>query len=226
MKQFKRLALTAVMALLAASAIASPAWSEGMGGGGMSGGMGGGMSGGSTPSPSPTPTPTPAASAAPYIGPLPTSYSDRTPALGDVVVISGLRLNLVSHCTIDGVAVEITNSSEHSLTVVIPEDLNPGLKDIVMTGEYGVITAQGPLTVQPAVSKKTNAGSFDGRIAVYAKGHKGKTLTWKIAGKWVSTTITSDFQRFQRFTAAEGVHAEVHLYLDGEKHLTKIVETR
>ena len=47
--------------------------------------------------------PAPAAPApAPYTGPLPTNYSDRTPSIGDEVIISGLRLNLVTSLTIDG----------------------------------------------------------------------------------------------------------------------------
>jgi hypothetical protein len=60
---------------------------------------------------------------------------------------------------------------------------------------------------------------------VYAKGHKGKTLSWKIAGKWFKTTITSDFQVFQRKTEAVGLDVEVHLYIDGEKQSTMTVKT-
>ena len=187
----------------------------------------------STSSPGSAPAPAPAP--APYSGPIPTNYSDRTPSIGDDVIISGLRMNLVTSCTIDGVTAVMSNQSADSFTIVIPIGISSGLKDLVMTGPAGKLTAQGALTVQqiiPAiinealVSSKLNAGSFNGYVAVYAKGHKGKTLSWKIAGKWFKTTITSDYQVFQRRTAAVGLDVNVHLYIDGEKQTTKTVRTR
>jgi hypothetical protein len=168
---------------------------------------------------------------APYSGALPSEYSDRTPKIGDEVTISGADLDQVTSCTIDGVEVEISSQSATGLTIVIPEGLKPGLKDLVMVGAFGKLTAQGALTVEaspaksPVVAEKTNAGSFNGYVAVYAKGHKGKTLSWKIAGKWFKTTITSDFQVFQRKTEAVGLDVEVHLYIDGEEQSTMTVRT-
>jgi hypothetical protein len=168
---------------------------------------------------------------APYSGALPAKYSDRTPKIGDEVTISGADLDQVDSCTIDGVEVEISSQSSTGLTIVIPEGLEPGLKDLVMVGGFGKLTAQGAFTVEagpaksPVVAEKTNAGSFNGYVAVYAKGHKGKTLSWKIAGKWFKTTITSDFQVFQRKTEAVGLNVEVHLYIDGEKQSTMTVRT-
>ena len=185
----------------------------------------------STSSPGSAPAPAPA----PYSGPIPTNYSDRTPSIGDDVIISGLRMNLVTSCTIDGVTAVMSNQSADSFTIVIPIGITSGLKDLVMTGPAGKLTAQGAVTVQqiiPAiinealVSSKLNAGSFNGYVAVYAKGHKGKTLSWKIAGKWFKTTITSDYQVFQRRTAAVGLDVNVHLYIDGEKQSTIAVRTR
>ena len=182
----------------------------------------------------PAPAPDPVAPA-PYSGPLPTNYSDKTPSIGDEVIISGRRMNLVTSLTIDGVTAVMSNQSADSFTIVIPEGITSGLKDLVMTGPAGKLTAQGAVTVQesiPAiidevpVSSKVNAGSFNGYVAVYAKGHKGKTLSWKIAGKWFKTTITSDYQVFQRRTAAVGLDVDVHLYIDGQKQLTKTVRTR
>ena len=177
----------------------------------------------------------PAPAPAPYSGPIPTNYSDKTPSVGDEVIISGLRMNLVTSCTIDGVTAVMSNQSADSFTIVIPIGISSGLKDLVMTGPAGKLNAQGALTVQqiiPAiinealVLSKLNAGSFNGYVAVYAKGHKGKTLSWKIAGKWFKTTITSDYQVFQRRTAAVGLDVDVHLYIDGEKQSTIAVRTR
>ncbi len=144
-------------------------------------------------------------------------------------------MNLVTSCTIDGVTAVVSNQSADSFTIVIPEGITSGLKDLVMTGPAGKLTAQGALTIQEsipeiiieaAVPSKVNAGSFSGYVAVYAKGHKGKTLTWKIAGKWFKTTITSDYQVFQRGTIAVGLDVFVDLYIDGEKQLTKTITTR
>ena len=179
----------------------------------------------------------PAPAAAPvavYTGPLPTSYSDRTPAVGDEVTISGLRLSTITSCTIDGVSAAISNLSADSFTITIPDGTTTGLKNLVISSSYGILTAQGAFTVTEAAkpaevvvpTAKTNAGSFNGYIAVYAKGHKGKTLSWKIAGKWFKTKITSDYQVFQRKTAAIGLNVKVDLYINGTRELSKTVLTR
>ena len=181
--------------------------------------------------PAPTPDPAPA----PYSGPIPTNYSDKTPSIGDEVTISGLRLNLVTSCTIDGVTAVMSNQSADSFIIVIPIGISSGLKDLVMTGPGGKLTAQGALTIkesipeiiiEASVPSKVNAGSFNGAVSVYAKGHKGKTLSWKFAGKWFKTTITSDYQVFQRRTAAVGLDVDVRLYIDGRKQSTISVRTR
>ena len=189
------------------------------------------------PAPAPAaaeaPAPAPAAPA-PYRGPLPIGYSDRTPTIGDTVVVSGLRLANITSCTIDDIEVEISDLSATKFSIVIPEGLSPGNKNLVIRSASGIITAQGAFTVSakpeivspPAVISKTNAGSFNGYVAVYAKGHKGKMLSWKIAGKWFKTTISSDYQVFQRKTAAVGLYVLVHLYIDGQKQITKTVRTR
>jgi hypothetical protein len=86
------------------------------------------------------------------------------------------------------------------------------------------------LATAPAASAdaKVNAGSFNGYVAVYAKGYKGQTLSWKIAGQWFKTTITEDYQVFQRTTAAVGVNVTVELYINGQRPaaLVKQVLTR
>ena len=96
----------------------------------------------------------------------------------------------------------------------------------MLAGHAFTFEAKPEIVSPPAVLAKTNAGSFNGYVAVYAKGHKGKTLSWKIAGKWFKTTISSDYQVFKRKTAAVGLDVLVHLYIDGQKQLTKTVRTR
>jgi hypothetical protein len=83
------------------------------------------------------------------------------------------------------------------------------------------------LGAEPVVSTGVvNAGSFNGYVAVYAKGHKGSTLSWKIAGKWFTTEVTSDYQVFQRKTVDVGVAVLVDLYVDRSLELSKAVLTK
>ena len=171
-----------------------------------------------------------------YMGPMPTHYSDREPSVGDQVRISGKRLALVESVSIDGLNLTILNQSEDSLTILIPESAGAGQKDLVMTGGFGRLTVVSALSIAGSSDEdssnsevgatKVNVGSLDGRIAVYAKGHKGKTLSWKIAGKWHKTVIESDYQVFQRKTLDSGREVKVDLYIDGEKTLSTSVTTK
>ena len=115
----------------------------------------------STSSPGSAPAPAPA----PYSGPLPTNYSDRTPAVGDEVVVSGLRLSSITSCTIDGVTAAMSNQSADRFTIVIPAGLEPGLKDLVITSSAGTLTVQDALTVSAAAEDSSEFAS-----AVSAKG--------------------------------------------------------
>jgi len=183
----------------------------------------------------------PAAPAAPqpYMGPIPTGYSDRSPAVGDPVVVSGFRLSTVTSCTIDGIEAQISSLSATGFTLVVPAGVEPGLKNLVISSAYGRLIAQGAITVtekvvpvaepvvEPVVATgKVNAGSFLGYVAIYAKGHKGSTLSWKIAGKWFKTTITDEYKVYQRKTVAVGMDVNVDVYIDGVKQLSKVVATR
>ncbi|MDB4018829.1 S8/S53 family peptidase [Aquiluna sp.] len=72
------------------------------------------------------------------------------------------------------------------------------------------------ITPQPAAGQVLNVGTFNGKIVVYAKGYKGATLSWRIAGKWQKVTVTSDFQAFDRLTSAIGMTVTIDLYLNGK----------
>jgi hypothetical protein len=76
--------------------------------------------------------------------------------------------------------------------------------------------------------EKVNVGTFNGKIVVYAKGMKGETITWKIAGKWVKVEVTKDYQLFDRLTAAIGVNVNVDIHRAGVKTplLSKTVLTK
>jgi len=102
---------------------------------------------------------------APYSGPLLSDYSDRTPETGDEVVVSGLRLNTITSCTIDGAAVDISNHNAGSFTITIPAGLKPGLKNLVITSSAGTLTVQDALTISAAAEDSSESAS-----AVGAKG--------------------------------------------------------
>ena len=132
--------------------------------------------------------------------------------------------------------VETDSTGRFESNLELPEGLAPGehtLQVLSRDSKGRAITLNFPILVQGeeayetvSISQKVNAGSFNRSIAVYAKGHKGKTLSWKTAGKWSRKTITSDYQVFQRRTAAVGLDINVQLYINGEKQSTKTVRTR
>ena len=171
-----------------------------------------------------------------YPGPALLAFSKTSAKPGDLLEVTGKRLNLVSSISIDGLAAVISNQSSNSLTFLIPQSIGVGLKDLVMSGSFGRLTVIGPIAVSEAPSEfptesaseapKVNVGSLGGYIAVYAKGLKGKTLSWKIAGKWFKTTVQSDYQVFQRRTLADGKKVNVDLYIDGQKQLSTSVTTK
>ena len=178
--------------------------------------------------------PTPRASE-PFAGPLLTTYSDRTPAIGDEVMISGLRLNLVTSCTIDGVTAVMSNHSADSFTIVLPAGLKPGLKDLVITSSAGVLTVQDALTVSAATedfSESVSAVSAkgwtkkltDSSAKIYAKDvvGAGKVQIF-FNGKeiaWVRATSESD----SKLRTANGAHYLVRTVdlVQGKKNVLEV----
>lgn len=76
------------------------------------------------------------------------------------------------------------------------------------------------------VTGKVNVGSFNGKLVVYAAGLNGRTISWKVAGKWGKQVATSDYVRFDRPVGAAGLNVIVEIYVDGQRMLTKTVLTR
>ena len=151
------------------------------------------------------------------------------------LTLTGRRMNKINSATINGVAVTVT-ADRTSATITVPATLAAGTYDLVLQTTNGRLTVNSALTITNrlekesslnlAIETKVNVGSLDGRIAVYTKGLKGKTLSWKIAGKWRKTVIESDYQVFQRRTLDAGRDVKVDLYIDGEKQLATSVTTK
>jgi hypothetical protein len=165
-----------------------------------------------------------------YTGPLPTSYSKAKAVPGDEIIISGLRLGVVTGLILDGIELDfVYDESDQTILFRVPAGLGAGIKDLVFTSSTGTVTAQDAFTItlaSVAANEKVNTGSFKHFVGVYILGHKGSTLSWKIAGKWFKTTITSDYQVFQRRTIDVRVGVKVDIYLDAVKKLSTVVTTR
>lgn len=73
---------------------------------------------------------------------------------------------------------------------------------------------------------KVNVGSFNGKLVVYASGLSGKTISWKVGGKWGKAVASSNYAVFNRPTPVAGATVSVDIYVDGVKTLTKSVVTR
>lgn len=189
------------------------------------------------PAPDPATEPSqPAPSSVPavYIGPVFSEFSNRLAKLGDSVQIYGQRLSSINLISIDGIQVEISSKSDKVLAIQIPQSIKPGVKDLIVNGDFGKLTVLGALTIleeetksdSEPISGKLTAGVLNGSVAIYAKGYEGRTLSWKIAGKWVKSFVTSDYQVFYRKTIAVGQSVLVDLFIDGESQLATSLITR
>lgn len=103
-------------------------------------------------------------------------------------------------------------------------DLQAAINLLNNTQPGGVVVAP----TEPSGDARLNVGTFNGKIVVYAKGYKGATLSWKIAGRWQKVTVTEDFQFFDRPTAAIGLSVNIEIFVNGVKPaaFTKTVVTK
>jgi hypothetical protein len=113
----------------------------------------------------------------------------------------------------------------------VPSGLSIGGHTLVLgtknlAGKLITVTMGLEVLAADEVTQKVNAGSFKNYVAVYALGHKGSIISWKIAGEWFRTTIISDYQVFQRRTIDVDVDVKVDIYIDAVKKLSKVVRTR
>ena len=172
---------------------------------------------------------------APYSGPLLSDYSTRTPETGDEVVVSGLRLNTITSCTIDGAAVDISNHNADSFTITIPAGLKPGLKNLVITSSAGTLTVQDALTISAAAEDSSESASAvgakgwtkklnDSSAKIYAKDvvGAGKVQIF-FNGKeiaWVNATSESD----SKLRTANGSHYLVRTVdlVQGQKNVLEV----
>lgn len=102
------------------------------------------------------------------------------------VSIQGLRLGQISRLLVDGVLLEILAQTDNALEVRIPPGLTIGSKNLVVHSPAGTLTYQAAFFVDNEKIKigKISAGTFDSRVAIFARDHDGKRLSVKIGGRW------------------------------------------
>jgi hypothetical protein len=186
------------------------------------------------------------AASPPYSGPLIMRFSKDTVTAGsgDTIVVTGERLNLVSSCAIDGATVEMSNQTAESLSITLPDGIEPGLKNLVISSSAGTLTVQGAFTVtssnstlddqeEPASMVKTASWTKnlnDGTVKMYAKNVVGAgKVQFMLNGKevaWVRASDANDpklrtangFQYLVRtVTLKAGMKNVLEIYVDGER---------
>ncbi len=90
-----------------------------------------------------------------------------------------------------------------------------------------VSTTQNIGVGQPAAAaaSKITVGSFTGKVVVYAKGYTGKTVSYRIAGKWGKMVVTKDLQSATRLVGS-GKAIKVDVYVDGSLVKSETITTK
>jgi adhesin/invasin len=121
------------------------------------------------------------------------------------------------------VAYFLGSNDTGTITITAKYDKN-GDEDYADTGD---LTVTKTIYIGSApVAAKVNVGSFNGKLVVYANGHNGKRISWKVGGRWGSAVADSNTDRFSRPTPRKGVTVSVQIYVDGVLTLTKSVVTK
>jgi hypothetical protein len=129
----------------------------------------------------------------------------------------GYLINTTGTTLSDGTfSTKLLLGTNDSGTALIRAVVTIGGVETIKTASIAVGTQVTDASALPA-GALVNVGTFNGKIVVYAKGLKGSTITWKIAGKWEKAEVTMDFQRFDRPTAALGLDVMVDIHLAGNK---------
>lgn len=180
-----------------------------------------------------------------YSGPLiagskQTTDSEFAVAGQETLLVVGQRLGTVSRVTIENLEAELLFVSEESFEIAIPLGLEPGTYDLQIQSSIGNLTYLQALTVkqpepEPAQreiqsTKKINAGSFKGFVAVYALGYEGQRLSAKIGNDWViiDPIVNNETESLARITDFTGLGVDINLrvFIDRELVMTMPLRTK
>ena len=177
--------------------------------------------------------PVPISGPKPYSGPSNLSIS-KNPSSNGKGEVTGENLDSIDAIFIGGVETTFEISENGVLTYVIPE-LETGnykIKFYISANQvylFDYIDIVSNYSSASNGSKKVNAGSFKGYVALYALGHEGKRLSAKVGNDWVIVpeipAATNDLFRFVEFTGA-GYKIRVRIYIDRELLRTVDLTTR
>jgi hypothetical protein len=156
----------------------------------------------------------------------PTSYQLNTEIVPreTSVVLTGNNMDLVTAVRAGSVALEIQEQTATSLKLFVGQRVALGSATLYLTAINGTVyrlnaftVIEGETTSALAATKKVNAGSFKGYVALYALGYEGQRLSAKVGKDWVIVpsipAATNNLFRQVEFTGA-GVDCTVRIYID------------
>ena len=176
---------------------------------------------------------TTAAPSVAYPGPLVVGFSQRESSGGETVRLTGTNLDLVTSLSIDDVPVLISEQSALGLDLIVPEGLQPGVKNLVVVSSLGTITIQAALTIVAgeqagqAISGKAKGWTKkvgDSAINIYAKDVVGAGKVQFFVNGKEAAWIRAEDDRDQKLRIANGAHYLVRTVklVEGVKNVFEI----
>lgn len=173
-------------------------------GGGVVGGVGGGVGGGIVPPATTIPAlPTPA-------------LDDQSPIIrsGESVAVelAGSNLNLITSVSLGELSLRFEVLSRNRILVSLPTSV-PGILNIILRHQGGELEQD--IKVQDISDKRLNAGSFNGVVALYAKGYIGQRFSAKVGKDWVIVdSLVHDYVRITERIRWIGHPIKVRIFID------------
>lgn len=103
------------------------------------------------------PPPTPGSSSA-SVSPVVTNYSKRNVVPGDVIRVTGQRLDTVQSAKVNGKAAPLTAITSGAFTLKVPAGLPAGSYDLELFGSFGTLIERSPFTVAKKQIKRLVPG--------------------------------------------------------------------
>lgn len=163
-----------------------------------------------------------------YSGPIITALSKTSAKPGESMAAFGLNLNTVTHIEIAGIKIEVQEITSGRFEFELPTDLPVGTFAIIAFSTSGQLVKQSAITIESTIdARKVNAGSFNGVIALYAKGYEGQRFSAKVGEDWVIVqSLAGDYVRIIERTRWVGKALAVRIYINRKLVNTIDVITR
>ena len=179
----------------------------------------------------------PAPNGALYEGPRAYDIDNQVVPRGTTVVLTGADMNLVTLARAGTVALEIQEQTATSLKLLVGDGVALGSATLYLTAVNGTVYRLNAFTVVEGdgtevvggITKKVNAGSFKGYVALYALNYEGQRLSAKVGKDWVIVpsipSATNNLYRHVEFTGP-GVDCTVRIFIDRELVRTVYLTTK